>query len=129
MPDPNPTRSVVEPTADPVRTHSIADPAATTGGGFDRHGPAVVFTRAYLGLALLGAGKPAEAEPHLLAGHAGLTKQKTPAAFVRKQLRLVTAGMVELYEQTGRPEQTADWRAKLAALPPEVAPPPREVKR
>jgi hypothetical protein len=35
---------------------------------------------------------------------------------------MVAQGLVELYEQTGQAEQAAEWRAKLAALPPEVAP-------
>ena len=39
---------------------------------------AVPVIRSDLGLSLLGAGKPADAEPHLLAGYDGLAKQKTP---------------------------------------------------
>ena len=40
----------------------------------------------------------------------------------------MTQGLVEVYEATNRPAKAAEWRAKLAALPPEVAPPPRPAK-
>jgi serine/threonine protein kinase len=81
--------------------------------------------RADLGMALLGTGKPAAAEPHLLAGYDGLTKQKSLNRMNRIRLRTATQGLVELYEAAKRPAKAAAWRAKLAALPPEVAPRPR----
>ena len=41
---------------------------------------------------------------------------------------MVTQSLVELYEQTNQPAKAAEWRSKLAALPPEVAPKPRPVR-
>jgi hypothetical protein len=82
-----------------------------------------------LGLALLWDGKPADAEPHLRAAYDALR----PAAarlppLRRNRLRWATAGLVEVYEKARQPDKAREWRAKLAALPPEVAPPPRELK-
>jgi hypothetical protein len=37
----------------------------------------------------------------------------------------VTAGLAEVAERTNQPEKAREWRAKLAELPGEVAPPPR----
>lgn len=85
---------------------------------------AAIFTRSYLGLALLKAGDKTAAEPHLLAGYDALTKQKI-SDVVRTWLGRVVQGLVELYDSTQRPAKAAEWRAKLAALSPEVAPPPR----
>jgi tetratricopeptide (TPR) repeat protein len=81
---------------------------------------AVPVIRAELGLALLGDGKPADAEPYLLAGSDALSKRK--ALGDRNLLRWATAGLVEVYEQTNQPEKAKQWRAKFAELPPEVAP-------
>ena len=33
--------------------------------------------------------------------------------------------LAEVYERTSQPGKAKEWRAKLAALPPEAAPPPR----
>jgi tetratricopeptide (TPR) repeat protein len=88
------------------------------------------IVRSYLGLALLGDGKPAEAEPHLLAGSDGLGPQAARLDPTRRNLlRQVTAGLAEVYAQTDQPGRAKQWRAKLAELPPEVAPPPRPVNR
>jgi tetratricopeptide (TPR) repeat protein len=89
---------------------------------------AVPFIRSDFGLSLLGAGKPAAAELHLLAGYDGLTKQKTLTAQNRTRLRKEMCGLVEIYESTNQPVKEAEWRARLAALPPEVAPRPRPTK-
>lgn len=87
-----------------------------------------LLTRSHLGLSLLGDGKPREAEPHLLAGYDGLSQEKALSDKNRNRLRWVTAGLAEVSEQTNRPEKAAEWRAKLAKLPPEAAPPPRPVR-
>ncbi|HEX5052448.1 MAG TPA: tetratricopeptide repeat protein [Planctomycetota bacterium] len=64
-----------------------------------------------LGSALLGQGKHAEAEPLLLEGY---EKMQPPAeAAARKTDAL--ARVIALYESWGKPEEAADWRAKLAA--------------
>jgi tetratricopeptide (TPR) repeat protein len=86
---------------------------------------AALESRSMLGLALLGAGRPAEAEPHLLTGYDGLAKQKTLGAANRNRLRWVAAGLVEVYERAGQSEKAGRWRTQLAALPPETAPSPR----
>lgn len=81
-----------------------------------------IFTRSYLGLALLKSGDKVAAEPHLLAGYDALTMQKT-SEVVQSWKGRVAQGLVELYDTT-QPMKAAEWRAKLAALSPEVAPPP-----
>jgi hypothetical protein len=81
-----------------------------------------------LGLALLGDGKLTEAEPHLRAAFNGLSQEKVLSDLRRNRLRWATAGLVELYEKTNQPEKAAEWRTRLAKLPPEVAPPPRRLR-
>ncbi len=76
-----------------------------------------------LGLALAGAGRPAAAEPHLLAAEAGLT-----AADQRGWRQRVTAGLVAVYTATDRPVEATRWRERLAALPAELAPAPQAVR-
>ena len=95
--------------------------------------PADAFTaltnRSYLGLALLGDGQAADAEPYLLAGYAGLKSQeKTLQTANRALLRMVAEGLVALYERAGRPADVTAWRENVAKLPPESAPPPRPAK-
>jgi tetratricopeptide (TPR) repeat protein len=85
-------------------------------------------SRADLGLALLGAGKAADAEPHLLAGYDGLMERMASNPMNCNRLRYTAQGLVELYGSTDRPADATAWRAKLAALPPEVAPRPRPAK-
>lgn len=81
--------------------------------------------RSNLGLALLGDGQGAEAEPHLLAGYDGLTKEKSLDGASSARLRRVTQGLVELYDATRQQAKAAEWRAKLAPLSPEVPIPHR----
>jgi tetratricopeptide (TPR) repeat protein/tRNA A-37 threonylcarbamoyl transferase component Bud32 len=85
----------------------------------------VPYVRADLGLALLATGKPAEAEPHLIAGHESLARLKSPPGRFFNLLRAVTTGLSQVYEQTNQPEKAQEWRAKAAKLPPEIAPRPR----
>jgi tetratricopeptide (TPR) repeat protein/tRNA A-37 threonylcarbamoyl transferase component Bud32 len=89
---------------------------------------AVPLIRSDLGFALLASGQPAEAEPHLLAGYEGLSQQKTLNPANRRRQRMAAQGLVELYEQIGPTEKASEWRAKLKALPPEIAPRPRELE-
>lgn len=102
-------------------------------GGYEKRTEAASVARtahahSYLGLALLGGGKPADAQPHLLAGYDALTRLKKIGPEDLARMRMVVRGLIESHEQTGRPAVAAEWRAKLKALPPEVAPPPRPVK-
>jgi tetratricopeptide (TPR) repeat protein len=89
---------------------------------------AVPSLRGLLGLSLLASGKPAVAEPHLLAGYDGLAKRKALGPRGRTRLWHTAQGLAEVYDSTNRPAEAAAWRAKLAALPPEVAPRPRPAK-
>ena len=67
-----------------------------------------------LGASLLGQEKYAEAEPLLVSGFEGMKSReaKIPA---RSKDRLAEAGrrVVQLYEETGREGEAAEWRAKL----------------
>ncbi len=51
-----------------------------------------------------------EAQEHLLAGYEGLKKAQGKE---HKQTRKALQRLVELYEAWGKPEQAAEWRAKL----------------
>jgi hypothetical protein len=86
--------------------------------------------RSMLGRALLGQKKYAEAEPLLLTGYAGMREREAkipPPGRVR--LPEAAAGLIELYEMTGKPAEAEKWQAERARfLPPvEKGPPPREV--
>jgi eukaryotic-like serine/threonine-protein kinase len=68
-----------------------------------------------LGGALLGQKRYAEAEPLLVAGYEGM-KQHEGQIPPQEKVR-VTEGierLVQLYEATGKPEETAKWRKLLA---------------
>ena len=54
-----------------------------------------------------------EAEEHLLAGYEGL---KQALGEEHKQTRKAHQRLVELYEAWTKPEQAAEWRAKLEAV-------------
>jgi tetratricopeptide (TPR) repeat protein len=85
-------------------------------------------SRSMLGLSLLRLGKPADAKSHLFESYRGYSKQATLSDPHRNRLRWVTAGLVEACAATGAADEAKQWRAELAKLPPEVAPPPREKK-
>jgi hypothetical protein len=74
-----------------------------------------------LGESLLGQKQYADAEPQLLAGYEGMEhrKDKVPTGSggaYRRQPRLKKALelLVQLYEETNRPDRTAEWKQKLA---------------
>jgi eukaryotic-like serine/threonine-protein kinase len=68
-----------------------------------------------LGESLLGQKKFGDAEPHLKEGYEGMWQRtdKIPAQLKR---HLTEAGerIVRLYDEWGKPEEAAKWRAKLA---------------
>jgi len=70
-----------------------------------------------LGGSLLGQKKYAEAEPMLLSGGEGLQQRrdKIPADG-KHNLKDALQRLVQLYEETGRPEKAAEWKEKLEAL-------------
>ncbi|MBX9625937.1 MAG: hypothetical protein K2X82_19210, partial [Gemmataceae bacterium] len=87
--------------------------------------------RSLLGGALLRQGKPAEAEPLLVAGYEGLVAVRRSIPPVpQAQVNLPEAAdrLVELYQKLGKPDEAARWRAVRAKYP-FVAPPPRPANR
>jgi eukaryotic-like serine/threonine-protein kinase len=71
--------------------------------------------RSLLGGSLLGQKIYAEAEPLLLSGYEGLKQREDkipPAGRARPQDALQR--LMQLYEETGRPELAAEWKKKLA---------------
>ena len=68
-----------------------------------------------LGESLLGQKKFDEAEPHLIAGYEGMKQHaaKIPAPF-KHYLTEAGERVVRLYDDWGKPEEAAEWRARLA---------------
>jgi serine/threonine protein kinase len=68
-----------------------------------------------LGESLLGQKKLDEAEPFLIKGYKGMTEREAKIPAPAKHL-LTAAGerVVRLYDEWGKPEKAAEWRAKLA---------------
>jgi serine/threonine protein kinase len=73
--------------------------------------------RSFVGGALLGLKKYAEAEPLLLAGYQGLKKRaaQVPAAVRTVRLTEALERLVALYEATGKKDEAAKWRKELDA--------------
>ena len=71
-----------------------------------------------LGESLLGQKKFAEAEPLLIEGYEGMKRHaaKIPAP-LKHYLTEAGERVVRLYEDWGKPEKAAKWRAKLARVP------------
>ncbi|HSU56828.1 MAG TPA: serine/threonine-protein kinase [Candidatus Dormibacteraeota bacterium] len=71
--------------------------------------------RNFLGAALLGQKKYAEAEPLLLSAYEGM-KQREDKIPANDKVRLQEAiqSLVQLYEETGQSEKAAEWNKKLA---------------
>ncbi|HEY1663188.1 MAG TPA: serine/threonine-protein kinase [Verrucomicrobiae bacterium] len=71
--------------------------------------------RSLLGGDLLGQKKYAEAEPLLLSGYEGMKQREaTLAAIDKPRLKEALQRLVQLYQDTGRPDQAAEWQQKLA---------------
>jgi TolA-binding protein len=88
-------------------------------------------TQSMLGGSLLGQKKYADAEPLLLKGYEGMkAREKTIPPLWPATARIPEAldRLIELYTATDRPDEAKKWRDERAKYP-EVAPPPREVKR
>jgi tetratricopeptide (TPR) repeat protein len=67
-----------------------------------------------LGACLLGQKDYEQAEKHLLAGYEGIRQRGGSAK--SGDLRGATERLIQLYEETGRPEQAAEWKQKLQAM-------------
>jgi hypothetical protein len=76
-------------------------------------------TRSIIGGLLVEQKKYAEAEPMLLSGYEGLKKrvEKIPPAS-RVNLGKAAERLVRLYDETGRPEEAARWRADRGIMKP-----------
>jgi eukaryotic-like serine/threonine-protein kinase len=74
-------------------------------------------TQSELGVSLLRQRKYAEAEPLLLSGYEGM-KQREDKMLAYDRVRLTEAlqRLVQLYEETHRPDQAAEWKQKLAEV-------------
>jgi len=72
-------------------------------------------TRSALGETLLAQGQHAAAEPLLLSGCHGLRQRETAISAANKpRLQRAVQRLIRLYEVTGRPDQAAEWKLKLA---------------
>ena len=77
-----------------------------------------VVTRGLLGGSLLRQRRHAEAEPLLLAAYEGFARQDDDDVESENwwQLRTAVKNLAQLYEETARPAQAAEWKRKLAEL-------------
>ncbi len=72
-------------------------------------------TRSLLGRALLGQKKYAESEPLIVSGYEGMKSREAKIPPPGKPgLTEAAKRMVKLYEDWGKPDKAAEWRAKLA---------------
>jgi eukaryotic-like serine/threonine-protein kinase len=71
--------------------------------------------RSLLGGSLLGQKKHAEAEPLLLAAYEGMKQREARIPMNgRPRLKETLQRLVQLYDATGRPDQAAEWKQRLA---------------
>jgi serine/threonine protein kinase len=73
--------------------------------------------RSALGACLVGQKKYTEAEHVLLKGYAGLRQyqERIPATFRQTRPAEALHRLVQLYVETGKPDEAAKWRTKLQA--------------
>jgi hypothetical protein len=78
-----------------------------------------------LGGALLAQKKFAEAEPLLISGYEGMKqREEIIGRFYKPQIWYALARLPILYQEWGKPEKAAEWKAKLDAAPRPTLPPP-----
>jgi len=81
-------------------------------------GWSTAFCQSFLGEALVGERRWAEAEPLLLAGFAGLeSRAGTIPASAGVSIRHVAECLVRLYMDWGKPAEAEAWRQKLGGSP------------
>jgi tetratricopeptide (TPR) repeat protein len=84
--------------------------------------------KSMLGGALLGQKRYSNAEPLLLAGYEGMKeRQRTIPPQGAARIPEALDRLIELYAETGKPDEMQRWQAERARYP-EPAPPPRPVK-
>ena len=96
--------------AEPVFREALALQEQGRAGG-RATGP----TRAMLGAALLDQGRYEEAERHLLAGYAEMTRPGPDPAAPFYQVGMAGKQLDELYRKWGKPDQVTAWRKRLLA--------------
>jgi eukaryotic-like serine/threonine-protein kinase len=75
---------------------------------------ALFRAQAFLGATLAGLRRYAEAEQLLLSGYEGMDRRaRRMPAKQKKWIRISAEQIVQLYSQWPRPDQAAQWRAKL----------------
>jgi tetratricopeptide (TPR) repeat protein len=88
-----------------------------------RHGKATTWHRfrseSLLGASLLGQKKFGDAEPLLIKGYKGMKEEAKISAERKHHLNEAGERVVRLYDEWGKPEEAAKWRAKLQ-LPAET---------
>ena len=89
---------------------TLREVLALRGPELSSIGPVAIRTRQYLGEALLGQGRYAEAEPLLLE-----IIQRPTAALIRGTEAQVARDLVTLYEAEGRLDAAAKYRSRAAA--------------
>jgi len=84
-------------------------------------------SKSLLGGAFLGQKKFADAEPLLFAGYEGM-KQREATIPALGKVNLITAleRLVQLYEATNKPDETARWRKELETRKAAEKPPERK---
>jgi serine/threonine protein kinase/tetratricopeptide (TPR) repeat protein len=88
--------------------------------GLSRQGAAreCAFAKCLLGASLLGQKKYEEAETQLRRGYEGLTLPQQagdagPTPFVKRRLVEALVWLVQLYEESDKPDEAAKWRKEL----------------
>jgi hypothetical protein len=75
------------------------------------------YTQSLLGSSLLAQRKYDKAEPWLISGYKGMEQRKSRIAYdCKPRLRRALERLAQLYDETARPDQAAEWKQKLAEL-------------
>ncbi|HEY1203798.1 MAG: serine/threonine-protein kinase [Bryobacteraceae bacterium] len=95
--------------AEPVLRESLELRKKRDPNGYRRYN-----SESALGASLAGQSKYAQAEPFLLSGYEGMKQlgDKLPESG-KPRFKLAGERIVQLYESWGKPQQAAEWRAKL----------------
>ena len=74
------------------------------------------YTQTLLGGSLFAQKKYADAEPLLISGYEGINHRQDQLSAGKSQLKEALRRLVQLYEETNRPDEAAKWKQKLAEL-------------
>jgi hypothetical protein len=74
------------------------------------------YTRTLLGGSLLGQKKYDDAAPILLSGYEGMKQREATIPASKSILKEALKRLVQLYEETHRPDEAAQWKQKLEEL-------------